>query len=156
MNNFFLRILTHKSFYLHRLGGTAYIRYLSFPVTLIYYAKCCKVKYRNFFRSWLMYGSADRLGKKAVVLWVVALWLLPSSGRPDGSCSKNLWNVGKLLPDYTVHHPGRQPSSGGMRFRTCSNVLWNAYTQDLYPKPQGEARLDTYKQRREKNVKIRK
>jgi hypothetical protein len=31
--------------------------------------------------------------------------------RPDGGGSKDLWNVGKLLPDYTVLQPRRQPSS---------------------------------------------
>jgi hypothetical protein len=37
--------------------------------------------------------------------------LSPSSGRPDGGGSKDLWNVGKLLPDYTVLQPRRQQSS---------------------------------------------
>jgi hypothetical protein len=31
--------------------------------------------------------------------------------RPDDGGSKDLWNVGKLLPDYTVLQPRRQPSS---------------------------------------------
>jgi hypothetical protein len=45
----------------------------------------------------------------------------PSSGRrvsctlltrrPDDGGSKHLWNVGKLLPDYTAQQPRRQPSS---------------------------------------------
>jgi hypothetical protein len=30
---------------------------------------------------------------------------------PDGGGSKYLWNFGKLLPDYTVLQPKRQPSS---------------------------------------------
>jgi hypothetical protein len=29
----------------------------------------------------------------------------------DDGGSKHLWNVGKLLPDYTAQQPGRQPSS---------------------------------------------
>jgi hypothetical protein len=31
--------------------------------------------------------------------------------RPDDGGSKYLWNVGKLLPDYTVLQPRRQQSS---------------------------------------------
>jgi hypothetical protein len=31
--------------------------------------------------------------------------------RPDDGGSKNIWNVGKLLPDYTALQPRRQPSS---------------------------------------------
>jgi hypothetical protein len=31
--------------------------------------------------------------------------------RPDDGGSKDLWNVGKLLPDYTVLQPRRQQSS---------------------------------------------
>jgi hypothetical protein len=30
---------------------------------------------------------------------------------PDGGDSEHLWNVGKLLPDYTSQHLRRQPSS---------------------------------------------
>jgi hypothetical protein len=33
------------------------------------------------------------------------------SGRPDDGGSKDLWDVGKLLPDYTALQPRRQPSS---------------------------------------------
>jgi hypothetical protein len=33
------------------------------------------------------------------------------SDRPDDGGSKDLWNVGKLLPDYTALQPRRQPSS---------------------------------------------
>jgi hypothetical protein len=32
------------------------------------------------------------------------------SDRPDDGGSKDLWNVGKLLPDYTALKPRRQPS----------------------------------------------
>jgi hypothetical protein len=31
--------------------------------------------------------------------------------RPDDGGSKHLWNVGKVLPDYTAQHSKRQPSS---------------------------------------------
>jgi hypothetical protein len=34
-----------------------------------------------------------------------------SPHRPDDGGSKDLWNVGKLLPDYTALQPRRQPSS---------------------------------------------
>jgi hypothetical protein len=30
--------------------------------------------------------------------------------RPDDGGSKDLWNVGKLLPDYTALQPRTQPS----------------------------------------------
>jgi hypothetical protein len=30
--------------------------------------------------------------------------------RDDDEGSKHLWNVGKLLPDYTAQQPRRQPS----------------------------------------------
>jgi hypothetical protein len=35
----------------------------------------------------------------------------PYSDRPDDGGSKDLWNVGTTLPDYTVLQPRRQPSS---------------------------------------------
>jgi hypothetical protein len=35
---------------------------------------------------------------------------LPTFHRPDDGSSKHLWNVGKLLPDYTALQPRRQPS----------------------------------------------
>jgi hypothetical protein len=46
---------------------------------------------------------------KMAVFWVVA----PCSqgDRPDDGGSKDLWNVGKTLPDYTVLQPRRQTSS---------------------------------------------
>jgi hypothetical protein len=40
---------------------------------------------------------------KMVVFWVVAI-----SHGPDDGGSKDLWNVGKLLPDYTVLQSIRQ------------------------------------------------
>jgi hypothetical protein len=30
---------------------------------------------------------------------------------PDDGGSKRLWNIGKILPDYTAQQLGRQPSS---------------------------------------------
>jgi hypothetical protein len=40
------------------------------------------------------------------VFWVVAI-----DDRPDDGGSKDFWNVGKLLPDYTALQPRRQQSS---------------------------------------------
>jgi hypothetical protein len=40
--------------------------------------------------------------------WDSRIWV---SHRPDGGGSKDLWNVGKLLPDYTAQQSRRQPSS---------------------------------------------
>jgi hypothetical protein len=60
---------------------------------------------------------------KMTVFWDVAPcslvevdWLLRGSFdlhhyRPDDGGSKLLWNVGHLLPDFTVQHPRRQSSS---------------------------------------------
>jgi hypothetical protein len=52
------------------------------------------------------------------VCWVVVPFSLVGpcclhhqGDRPDDGDSKDLWNVGKLLPDYTALQPGRQPSS---------------------------------------------
>jgi hypothetical protein len=39
---------------------------------------------------------------KMAVFWVVG-------DRPDDGGSKDLWNVDKLLPDYTALQPRRQP-----------------------------------------------
>jgi hypothetical protein len=43
---------------------------------------------------------------KMAVFWVVTLCSLVDDGG-----SKYLWNVGKLLPDYTALQPRTQPSS---------------------------------------------
>jgi hypothetical protein len=52
---------------------------------------------------------------KIAVFWVVAPCSLVEvssmSHRPDDGGSKDPWNVGKLLPDYTVLQPRRQQSS---------------------------------------------
>jgi hypothetical protein len=48
----------------------------------------------------------------------------PSSGdRPDDGGSKYLWNVGKLLPDYTALLPRRQPSS----WKNINLNTWRLY-----------------------------
>jgi hypothetical protein len=52
-------------------------------------------------------------------VWIVPVFKLPvylpfynmTEDRPDDGGRKDLWNVGKLLPDYTVLQPRRQPSS---------------------------------------------
>jgi hypothetical protein len=38
-------------------------------------------------------------------------YVLGSSGPDDGG-RKHLWNIGKLLPDYSGQHPKTQSSSG--------------------------------------------
>jgi hypothetical protein len=60
------------------------------------------------------------LSTKMAVFWVVAPCSLVQVYRrfrgaccrlthsPEDGGSKNLWNVGKLLPDYTAQHPRRQ------------------------------------------------
>jgi hypothetical protein len=42
---------------------------------------------------------------------VLVTYLIEDGCRPDDGGSKDLWNVGKLLPEYTVLQPRRQPSS---------------------------------------------
>jgi hypothetical protein len=60
-----------------------------------------------FYLYLLSLSVVFSLIKKPVV------WRWPSSGRyrPDDGGSKDLRNVGKLLPDYTALQPRRQPSS---------------------------------------------
>jgi hypothetical protein len=41
----------------------------------------------------------------------VSRWLSSGLFRPDDRGCKHLWNVGKLLPDYTAQHNTKQPSS---------------------------------------------
>jgi hypothetical protein len=53
---------------------------------------------------------------------------LPTHHPYDGG-SKNLWNVGKLVPDYTAHHPRRQSSSAVMLQKTLHGSL----TQSVSP-----------------------
>jgi hypothetical protein len=63
--------------------------------------------------------SVATIGNQMAVFWVVALFSLVevyhrcrgTCDRPDDGGSKHLWNVGKLLPDYTVLQPRRQLSS---------------------------------------------
>jgi hypothetical protein len=67
---------------------------------------------------------------KMAVFWLVALCGLLevyrlfraayclTMGRPDDGGSKYLWNVGKLLPDYTTQHPRRQPSASSPPWET--------------------------------------
>jgi hypothetical protein len=44
--------------------------------------------------------------------------------RPDDGGSKDLWNVGKLLLDYTALQPGRQPSRLLSFYRNESIRTW--------------------------------
>jgi hypothetical protein len=49
---------------------------------------------------------------KMAVFWVVAMTRCPYDGG-----SKHLWNVGKLLPDYTAQQARTQPSSIYLKLR---------------------------------------
>jgi hypothetical protein len=44
--------------------------------------------------------------------------------RPDDGGSKNLWNVGKVLPAYTAQQPRRQPSAFSV-FKPMWSVIHN-------------------------------
>jgi hypothetical protein len=49
--------------------------------------------------------------RKIPCLKKLQLWKWLSSHRPDDGGSKHLWNIGKLLPDYTAQQPTKRPSS---------------------------------------------
>jgi hypothetical protein len=74
------------------------------------------------------------VGMKIAVFWVVAPCSLVEvyqrfrspcylhhPGPDDGGC-KDLWNGGKLLPDYTTLQPKRQPSSYKINMDLEENV----------------------------------
>jgi hypothetical protein len=63
----------------------------------------------NVLWEWDFRFSLRRVWRLLTVFWDVAPCSL--SHRLDDGDSKHLWNVGKLLPDYTVQHPRRQPRS---------------------------------------------
>jgi hypothetical protein len=54
------------------------------------------------------------------------------SHRPDDGGSKVLWNVGKLLPDYTALQPRRQPSSY-LLFHVSIMAFYTALTTHIQP-----------------------
>jgi hypothetical protein len=58
------------------------------------------------------------------VLTAVSMKIAMSTHRPDDGGSKDLWNVGKLLPDYTVLQPRRQAIVSYVHFiqRMCLYV----------------------------------
>jgi hypothetical protein len=62
-----------------------------------------KVQKNNF--THVGFEVLTAVSTKMFVFWVAA------THRPDDGGSKDLWNVGKLLPDYTALQPRRQPSS---------------------------------------------
>jgi hypothetical protein len=63
--------------------------------------------------------------KMAVLLIVVPCNTVVWATSPDDGGSKHLWNVGKILPDYTTQKPRRRPSSYEV-FLHCLiyRVLW--------------------------------
>jgi hypothetical protein len=59
--------------------------------------------------------------------WYAASIIGAMSHRRDDGGSKDLWNVGKLLPDYTVLQPRTQPSSySPPREPQIQLILWRA------------------------------
>jgi hypothetical protein len=62
-------------------------------------------------------GHLNRMSLEMAVFWVVTPCSHVEfdrrfrSAAPEDGGSKHLWNVGKLLPDYTAQQPRRQPSS---------------------------------------------
>jgi hypothetical protein len=54
--------------------------------------------------------------------------------RPDDGGGKDLWNVGKLLPDYTALQPRRQPLRTHRRenlksYLNCDNIKFSTRVQ---------------------------
>jgi hypothetical protein len=110
--------------------------YLFYPIFLrfIFTFSCVRLgitrisnwKFVRIFSSpvWVLHVQPilSSLRLKMAVFWVVApCSLVEAEQRFKGTCclhhqgydggSKDLWNVGKLLPDYTALQPRRQPSS---------------------------------------------
>jgi hypothetical protein len=56
---------------------------------------------------------------------------LSSGDRPDDGGSKDLWNVGKLLPDYTALQPRRQQSSYSPPWEP-QILLWLTYWYTVF------------------------
>jgi hypothetical protein len=71
---------------------------------------------------------------KMAVFWVVEVYQHFRSPcclhRPDDGGSKDLRNVGKLLPDYTVLQPRRQPSSYRICFDQFGHLLFSFIEQN--------------------------
>jgi hypothetical protein len=91
--------------------------------------------------KWVGFEVLTAVSMKMAVFWVVAPCSLVEvyqrfggpcclhhqgdTHRLDGGGSKDLRNVGKLLPDYTVLQPRRQPSSRRMSANILHLSYWN-------------------------------
>jgi hypothetical protein len=62
------------------------------------------------------------------VFWAVAPRSLVKIHRPDDGGSKHLWNVSKLLPDYTAQQPRRQPSSYSTPWEPKISLIWVVFS----------------------------
>jgi hypothetical protein len=76
----------------------------------------------------------------ALADWFLYLKLIPLTRLthcPDYGGSKDLWNAGKLLPDYTALQPRRQPSLKEILLSLSGTVVWcNTIllaAQSIYP-----------------------
>jgi hypothetical protein len=70
----------------------------------------------NYFNRFLRNGENVSVSVNFVVMitsdaFVRRFIFLSFIHRPDDGGSKDLWNVGKSLPDYTALQPRRQPST---------------------------------------------
>jgi hypothetical protein len=61
----------------------------------------------------MKWAESDQISTQylAFVLTLLNLRVCYWATSPDDGGSKNLWNIGKLLPDYTAQHPRSQPTS---------------------------------------------
>jgi hypothetical protein len=84
--------------------------------------------------KWSFHSSSMlHVNMKMAVFWVVVPCSLPDDGG-----SKDLWNVGKTLPDYTVLQPRRQPSSYSPPWKPQILHVNTLINPRNYPKVLGE------------------
>jgi hypothetical protein len=80
------------------------------------------------------YEVLTAVSMKIAVFWVVVPCSLVEVYRPVDGGSKDLWNVGKLLPDYTVLQPRRQQSPGNLMFQKYVLMLLCSRICGIFPK----------------------
>jgi hypothetical protein len=99
--------------------GLCFMEKLTVPIYIFYISKMAAM-------LTLKVGSVLRPFNVVTESFLTWRWL--SSGlttmthSPDGG-SMHLWNVGKLLRDYTAQHPRRQPSSYSPRENLKSHII---------------------------------
>jgi hypothetical protein len=81
-----------------------------------------RIRLEKLIVAQLRFQVLTAVSMTMAVFWVIApCSLVELPHRPDGGGSKDLWNVGKLLLDYTAQQTRRQSLSCSRHFR----LLWN-------------------------------